>query len=41
MLAPLLAALEFKCNNIAYRPVMDAIDLLTRYASAPADRLGC
>ncbi|MFJ2406679.1 Tn3 family transposase [Streptomyces xanthochromogenes] len=38
MLAPLLAALEFKCNNTAYRPVMDAIDLLTRYASAPADQ---
>ena len=25
MLAPLLAALEFRCNNNAYRPVMDAI----------------
>ena len=25
MLAPLLAALEFRCNNSAYRPVMDAI----------------
>jgi hypothetical protein len=24
MLAPLLAALEFKCHNTAYRPVMDA-----------------
>ena len=32
MLAPLLAALEFRCNNSAYRPVMDAIDLLARYA---------
>jgi hypothetical protein len=32
ILAPLLAALEFKCNNTAYRPVMDAIDLLARYA---------
>jgi hypothetical protein len=32
MLAPLLAALEFRCNNSAYRPVMDAIGLLARYA---------
>jgi len=32
MLAPLLAALEFRCNNSAHRPVMDAIDLLGRYA---------
>jgi Domain of unknown function (DUF4158) len=32
MLSPLLAALEFKCNNTAYRPVMQAIDLLARYA---------
>ncbi|SEU36319.1 hypothetical protein [Nonomuraea wenchangensis] len=30
MLAPLLAALEFKCHNTAYRPVMDAIELLAR-----------
>lgn len=32
MLPQLLGALEFKCNNTAYRPVMDAVDLLTRYA---------
>jgi hypothetical protein len=38
MLAPLLAALEFRCNNSAYRPVMDAIDLLARYASADGDQ---
>ena len=28
----LLAALEFRCNNTAYRPVMDALELLARYA---------
>jgi hypothetical protein len=38
MLAPLLAALEFGCNNSAYRPVMDAIDLLARYAGADSDQ---
>jgi len=38
MLAPLLAALEFRCNNTAYRPVMDAIDLLARYAGMDADQ---
>ncbi|MGH3195797.1 MAG: Tn3 family transposase, partial [Streptosporangiaceae bacterium] len=32
MLAPLLAALEFKCDNAACRPVMDAVGLLARYA---------
>jgi TnpA family transposase len=32
MLPPLLAALRFRCNNTAYRPVMDALDLLARYA---------
>jgi hypothetical protein len=32
MLPDLLAALEFRCNNSAYRPVMDALDLLRRYA---------
>ncbi len=31
MLPPLLAALGFRCNNTAYRPVMDALDLLARY----------
>ena len=33
MLPRLLGALEFGCNNTAYRPVMDALDLLRRYAS--------
>src|SRR5664280_1176959 len=32
MLPKLLAALMFRCNNTAYRPVMDALDLLARYA---------
>ncbi|MFF5565170.1 hypothetical protein ACFY7Z_30405 [Streptomyces sp. NPDC012623] len=35
MLSPLLAALEWKCNNTAHRPVMDAIDLLKRYLEQP------
>ncbi|MEU9984064.1 Tn3 family transposase [Streptomyces sp. NPDC050856] len=35
MLSPLLRALELKCNNTAYRPVMDAIDLLQRYLEQP------
>ena len=38
MLAPLLAALEFRCNNSAYRPVTDAIDLLARYAGTDSDQ---
>lgn len=32
MLPPLLAAIRFRCNNTAYRPVMEALDLLARYA---------
>jgi len=32
MLPRLLAALDFRCNNTAYRPVMDAVGLLRRYA---------
>jgi TnpA family transposase len=32
MLPPLLATLGFRCNNTAYRPVMDALALLARYA---------
>ncbi|MDG3013662.1 Tn3 family transposase [Corynebacteriales bacterium D3-21] len=32
MLPPLLAALTFRCNNTAYRPVMAALELLHRYA---------
>ena len=39
MLPDLLAALEFRCNNRAYRPVMDALDLLRRYARR--DRVRC
>lgn len=34
MLPPLLAALTFRCNNTAYRPVMEALELLRRYAGA-------
>lgn len=33
MLPALLAALGFRCNNTAYRPVMVAMELLARYAS--------
>lgn len=32
MLPPLLAALDFGCHNTAYRPVMQALALLARYA---------
>lgn len=32
MLPPLLAALDFRCNNTAYRPVTAALELLDRYA---------
>ena len=32
MLPRLLAALDLRCNNSAYRPVMDAVVLLRRYA---------
>jgi hypothetical protein len=35
MLSPLLGPLELKCNNTAYRPVMDAIGLLQRYLEQP------
>lgn len=35
MLSPLLCVLELKCNNTAYRPVMDAIGLLQRYLDQP------
>ena len=31
----ILAALDFRCNNTAYRPVMEALDLLGRYAEIP------
>jgi TnpA family transposase len=32
MLPKVLAVLTFRCNNITYRPVMDALALLDRYA---------
>lgn len=41
MLSPLLSVLELKCNNTAYRPVMDAIDLLKRYLDQPIKDGGC
>lgn len=31
MLPKLLDALAFRCNNTAYRPMMDAVELLHRY----------
>lgn len=40
MLSPLLNALELECNNTAYRPVMDAIDLLKRYLDQPIAKEG-
>jgi TnpA family transposase len=36
MLGPVLAALDFQCDNTAHRPVMDAIDLLASYAAVDA-----
>ena len=35
MLPKLIEALEFRCNNTAHRPVMDAVDLLHRYKDRP------
>jgi hypothetical protein len=35
MLPKLLGALAFRCNNTAFRPVMDALDLLARWADRP------
>ncbi|MGI5490320.1 hypothetical protein [Microtetraspora malaysiensis] len=32
MLPPLLRTLGFKCSNTAYRPAMDALTLLEKYA---------
>ena len=32
MLPPLLSALEFRCDNTAYRPVMEALAVLAEYA---------
>ncbi|QDQ15933.1 hypothetical protein [Streptomyces spectabilis] len=40
MLLPPLGALELKCDNTAYRPVMDAIDLLKRYLDQPIAKEG-
>ncbi len=46
MLPAVLEALEFRCNNTAYRPLMDALELLRRYTHRerviyydPADRV--
>jgi TnpA family transposase len=36
MVPKLLDALEFRCNNTAHRPVMDAVDLLHRYKDRPS-----
>ncbi|MER7279971.1 Tn3 family transposase [Dactylosporangium sp. NPDC000244] len=35
MLPQVLSSMDFRCNNTAYRPVMDALDLLRRYADRP------
>ncbi len=35
MLPRLLGALDFRCDNSAYRPVMDALALVRRYADHP------
>jgi hypothetical protein len=35
MLPKLLGALEFRSNNAVYRPVIDALVLLGRYAGRP------
>jgi TnpA family transposase len=37
-LPKLLAALDFRCNNTAYRPVMDALELLAHYADRPGQQ---
>jgi TnpA family transposase len=36
MLPQLLSALDFRCNNTAHRPLMDALALLRRYADRSA-----
>ncbi|MGH9021935.1 MAG: Tn3 family transposase, partial [Acidimicrobiia bacterium] len=36
MLPSLLTALDFRCNNTAYRPTMDGLALLRRYTDRPA-----
>ncbi|MER5218253.1 Tn3 family transposase [Streptomyces sp. NPDC002838] len=37
MLPPLLNTLGFRCNNTAYRPVMDAMKLLKKYADVDGE----
>lgn len=37
MLPQVLSSMDFRCNNTAYRPVMDALDLLRRYADRPKE----
>ena len=37
-LPKLLDALDVRCNNTAYRPVMDALELLRRYADRPGQQ---
>jgi hypothetical protein len=37
-LSPLLGTLRFQCNNTAFRPVMDAIELLGRYKDTSSDQ---
>ncbi len=36
MLAPVLEALEFRSNNAAHRPVIEALDILRRYSGSTA-----
>jgi TnpA family transposase len=36
MLPRLLAALVFRCNNAAWRPVIDALDLVARWTARPS-----
>ncbi len=38
MLPRLIEALEFRCSNTAYRPVMDALELLQRHLDAPGQQ---
>lgn len=38
MLAPILSALAFGCNNTAWRPLMDAVGLLARYKDTDASQ---
>ncbi|GKQ41910.1 Tn3 family transposase [Streptomyces sp. A012304] len=41
MLPPLLNTLGFRCNNTAYRPVMDAMKLLKKYADVDGEARFC